>query len=216
MSRKSSGISRFTSTRRDALSSLRGCYLCVSSPGRLDSRIATIVRSRQRVSAPTLSASNLLSVWCWNSPPLRHEPTSGTYALMKMSRWIVQAAVLLALPVGASLAGQGITTTAINARVTDANGMPRSDARVVAVHQPSGTSYEGRTRSDGRTTISGMRVGGPYRVTATALGSEPAVRDSVYLALGVAADLPFQLRSAAVRLSGVTVTAEGETVFSSE
>jgi hypothetical protein len=135
---------------------------------------------------------------------------------MKMSRWIVQAAVLLALPVGASLSGQGITTTAINARVTDANGMPRSDARVVAVHQPSGTSYEGRTRSDGRTTISGMRVGGPYRVTATALGSEPAVRDSVYLALGVAADLPFQLRSAAVRLSGVTVTAEGETVFSSE
>jgi hypothetical protein len=124
---------------------------------------------------------------------------------------------MLAIPLGAaSLAAQGITTTAINARVTDANGTPRGDARVVATHQPSGTTYEGRTRADGRATISGMRVGGPYRVTVTALGTEPAVRDSIYLALGVAADIPFVLRSAAVRLSEVTVTAEGETVFSSE
>lgn len=136
---------------------------------------------------------------------------------MQMSRWIARAAVLLAIPVAAtSLAAQGVTTSGISARVLDANGTPRAGARVVAVHTPSGTTYEGRTREDGHVALPNMRVGGPYRVTATALGAEPHVRDSIYLALGVPANLTFTLRTAAVQLGEVRVTAEGEAVFSSE
>lgn len=136
---------------------------------------------------------------------------------MQMSRWITRAALLLAILFGAMpMNAQGVTTSGISARVLDANGTPRPDARVVAVHQPSGTTYEGRTRADGRASLPNMRVGGPYRVTVTALGSEPAVQDSVYLALGVPANLTFNLRTSAVRLSEVVVTAEGETVFSSD
>ena len=136
---------------------------------------------------------------------------------MQMSRWTARAAVLLALPmVASSLPAQGVTTSGISARVLDANGAPRAGARVLAVHTPSGTSYEGRTRNDGHVTLPNMRVGGPYRVSATALGAQPDVRDSIYLALGVPANITFTLRTAAVQLGEVRVTAEGEAVFSSE
>jgi hypothetical protein len=137
---------------------------------------------------------------------------------MMILRWTRRAGTtaFFLLAAAATASAQGITTGAISARVTDATGTPRPDARVTAVHQPSGTSYEGRSRQDGRVTIPGMRVGGPYRVTATAVGFEPSVQDSVFLSLGVAADLQFVMRPAAVRLAQVTVTAEGETVFSSE
>jgi hypothetical protein len=137
---------------------------------------------------------------------------------MMILRWIHRAGAtaVLVVTLAATASAQGITTGAISARVTDESGTPRADATVTAVHQPSGTTYRGRTRQDGRVTIPGMRVGGPYRVTATMLGFEPAARDSVFVALGVAADLEFSMRAAAVRLAQVTVTAEGETVFSSE
>jgi hypothetical protein len=40
-------------------------------------------------------------------------------------------------------------------------------AGVIAIHLPSGTSYEATTRTDGRFTMPAMRVGGPYSVTVT-------------------------------------------------
>ncbi len=136
---------------------------------------------------------------------------------MKMSRWVVRAAVLLAIPVGTSvLSAQGVTTSAINGIVREASGTPRENARVVAVHQPSATTYEARTRADGRFTIPGMRVGGPYRVTASLIGFEPDVKEGVFITLGVATELNFTIRAAAVRLAEVTITGESETVFSSE
>jgi hypothetical protein len=137
---------------------------------------------------------------------------------MTITRWILRASTttFLLLSAAVSAPAQGITTAAISGRVTDESGNARSDVQVVALHRPSGTTYQGRTRQDGRVTIPGMRVGGPYRVSASLLGYEPVVRDSVFLALGVVADLELVMRRAAVRLTQVTVTAEGETVFSSE
>src|SRR5438128_951351 len=136
---------------------------------------------------------------------------------MKLSRWLVPAAMLLAIPAGsANLFAQGITTAAISATVLDASGAPRPGVRVFAIHQPSGTHYEGRTRDDGRVLLPGMRVGGPYKVTAAAIGMEPDVKDGVFLTLGVSTDLQFKLKSAAVQLAEVTITGAGETVFSSD
>ena len=136
---------------------------------------------------------------------------------MTMSRWVRRAAALLAIPLGSSvLAAQGVTTSAITGIVRDATGVPRENARVVAIHEPSATTYEARTRADGRFTIPGMRVGGPYRVTTTLIGFEPAVEQNVFLTLGVATELRFNMEAAAVRLEEVTITGESETVFSSE
>ncbi|HET9454069.1 MAG TPA: TonB-dependent receptor [Gemmatimonadaceae bacterium] len=136
---------------------------------------------------------------------------------MKMSRWMLRALALLAIPAATStLSAQGITTAAVTGVVRDASGAPKADARVVAVHNPSGTTYQAITRADGRFTMPGMRVGGPYTVRAMALGSEPDVKQAIFLTLGVATELQFSLRTAAVQLAEVRVTGESETVFSSE
>ncbi|MEO7714264.1 MAG: carboxypeptidase-like regulatory domain-containing protein, partial [Gemmatimonadaceae bacterium] len=102
-------------------------------------------------------------------------------------------AVLLA--VGASAANaQGVTTSSLTGTVLNLGGAPVAGARVTAIHQPSGTTYQGITRTGGRFTIPGMRVGGPYTVTARIIGFSPEVRPNVFLSLGVASDLAFTMR----------------------
>ena len=86
---------------------------------------------------------------------------------------------------GPSLLAQGVTTSSITGIVTDANRSPLAGANVVALHEASGTTYSARTRGDGRVSLPGMRVGGPYKVTATYIGFQPQVQDSVLLVLGV-------------------------------
>lgn len=127
---------------------------------------------------------------------------------------LVVACLLSLLAVG-ELSGQGVTTSAITGVVTDARGNPVAAATVVAVHVPSGTTYQGVTRADGRFTLPGMRIGGPYRVTVSHLGFRQQQRDNVFLNLGVATDLNFTLQETAIELAGLTVTAEAG-VFSSE
>src|SRR5712671_267567 len=137
-------------------------------------------------------------------------------------RWIVSvgraglaAAAVSMLAIPAAVA-QGVTTGAIAGIVSDSTGGgPLEAARVVAVHGPSGTTYAAVTRTDGRFTISGMRVGGPYRVTVTVVGHRRELQDQIHLTLGGTADLRFVLGKASVELEPVTVTATSNPVFSS-
>jgi hypothetical protein len=116
-----------------------------------------------------------------------------------------------------SAAAQGVTTASLTGRVTNAQGGPVAGASITAVHQPSGTRYTAVTRSDGRYLIPGMRVGGPYQVTASQLGLDAQTRNNITLNLGVATDLDFALAAAAVALEGITVTGQGAgAVFSSD
>jgi hypothetical protein len=124
--------------------------------------------------------------------------------------------VVLALVAVSPLMAQGVTTASINGLATNAEGTPVAGATVMAVHEASGTSYQARTRSDGRATLPGMRVGGPYRVTVTAVGFEPQTRTDVYLTLGVTTDIRFVMREVAVTLEAITVTGERDAIFSSE
>lgn len=123
---------------------------------------------------------------------------------------------VLAVATSADLMGQGVTTASIQARVVDANGRPLDGALVVAVHEPSGTAYQARTRADGRASIPGMRVGGPYRVTVSYIGFGAQTRENIYLSLGVSTDLEFVMREVAVELEEVTVTAPRVAILSSE
>jgi hypothetical protein len=119
------------------------------------------------------------------------------------------AALALFLPslVASSLAAQGVTTGTIAAQVNDASGSPRAGVRVIAVHTPSGTVYQGRTRENGRVTLPGMRVGGPYTVTASSIGLESRSEPNVWITLGQTSDLKFTMRESAVQIQEVTVTA---------
>ena len=107
-----------------------------------------------------------------------------------------------------SISAQGVTTSSVRGQIRSADGAPIGGARVTALHEPSGTSYIGTSLSDGRVTIPGMRVGGPYRVTATAIGFEPSVRDQVFLSLGIATELSFSMRATAVQLQEITALAQ--------
>ncbi len=115
----------------------------------------------------------------------------------------------------AGVAAQGVTTASIAGIVNDAQGQPMPGVTVVAVHQPSGSTYNAVTRGDGRYTIPGARVGGPYEVTATLSGFQTQVRSDVMLSLGVAADVDFVLGLAGVQET-VTVTGVTDPVFSSQ
>ncbi|MBZ5557929.1 MAG: carboxypeptidase regulatory-like domain-containing protein, partial [Acidobacteriia bacterium] len=135
-----------------------------------------------------------------------------------MSRTILRTIALLAfgtllLPAGLAHA-QGVTTASVTGVVKDAQGGVIPGASVTAVHEPSGTNYEAVTQADGRFFIPGMRVGGPYTVSAALTGFRTEARSNITLSLGVAQDLEFTLRVAAIAET-ITVTGASDPVFSS-
>jgi len=110
-------------------------------------------------------------------------------------------------------AGQGVTTASIAGVVKDSQGGVTPGATIVAVHEPSGTTYEAVSQPDGRFLIQGLRVGGPYTVTASLSSFSPDVRKDITLTLGVTQDIEFSLKPPGVAES-VTVTASSDAVFS--
>ena len=127
---------------------------------------------------------------------------------------------LLALAILVPPAGAQVTTGALSGVVVNEQKQPVAGASVIAIHLPSGSNYEAVTRADGRFTIPGMRVGGPYMVTvafdAASAGTafEPSTQENVEVNLGVSTDLEFTVRAIAVA-EEVTVTAKSDAVFSS-
>jgi hypothetical protein len=120
----------------------------------------------------------------------------------------------LLLPAGPAQA-QSVTTGSIAGTVADAQKAPIPGATVTAVHEPSGTRYETTTHSDGRFSIPGVRVGGPYTVTATLSGFQPVAAKDVIVNLGVASDVSLTLSQLAGVTEEITVTAVSDSVFSS-
>ena len=119
--------------------------------------------------------------------------------------------VFLCIP--AALPGQGVTTAAMSGVVADQTGSPLADANVVAVHVPSGTQYRAVTRAGGAYNIPGMRVGGPYRVTATRIGYRAHTEENVSLALGQDLRVDFRLEAQAVQLEAVEAAAQRDEVL---
>src|SRR5437016_1354316 len=102
-----------------------------------------------------------------------------------------------------TLWGQGVTTAAMSGVVAAKDGTPLADATIVAVHVPSGTQYRAVTRSGGAYNVPNMRVGGPYRVTATRIGYKSHAQDGVFLSLGQDLRVDFALEPQAIELEAV-------------
>jgi hypothetical protein len=126
------------------------------------------------------------------------------------------AAVGLWVGAATSARAQGVTTSSVSGMVVGTDGVPLPGALIRAVHAPSGTAYEALTRQDGRFAIPGMRVGGPYLVTAALIGYQRTTQEGVYLTLGVTSNLRFEMQQTAVQVEGITITAERDPVFSAE
>jgi hypothetical protein len=105
---------------------------------------------------------------------------------------------------------QNVTSSAVNGRVVDATGQPVAGATVQIVHVPSGTTKVVTTDAEGRYSAQGMRVGGPYDVTASKAGMTQGERDNVYLQLGQVSAINLQMQAseqAAQNLGAITVSA---------
>ena len=111
------------------------------------------------------------------------------------------------------LVGQGVTTAAMSGIVTDLNGVPLTEANIVAVHVPSGTQYRAVSRTGGAYSLPNLRVGGPYQVTATLIGFKPRVEQNLTLNLGETHRLDVRLEAEVVQLQEVVATAERDRVL---
>jgi len=123
---------------------------------------------------------------------------------MQIAGWMGRAlrVALVVCVAAGSAAAQGVTTGSMGGIVTDAQGAVVPGATVTAVHEPSGTSYEAVTQGDGRFAILGMRVGGPYKVTAELAGFGSQTKDAVQVNLGTSTDLEFTLSVAGSAFDG--------------
>ena len=99
--------------------------------------------------------------------------------LLKM--FFVLAVLIYANP---DVYAQGNTNSSISGVVYEKGSQTLPGASILAVHTPSGTRYSASTDGTGNFSISNMRVGGPYKVTVSFVGSHKEEFSDVYLELG--------------------------------
>lgn len=132
-------------------------------------------------------------------------------------RKILLLTVMLLLAGSVGLWAQ-ITTATLSGKITSAanaeEGIP--GANVVAVHEPSGTTYGTVSMADGRFRIPGMRVGGPYTVKVSFVGYKEQTFKDINLSLGVSSDLNVKLADESTQLEEVVVEGNRSDIFSSE
>jgi hypothetical protein len=119
-------------------------------------------------------------------------------------------AVALALAGATTVVMAQETTSSIRGNVSG-NGAAVAGATVTIVHEPSGTTATAVTGQGGTFSASGLRPGGPYKVTVTASGFESTSVDGLYLSLGEPFSLPLALGTGEMELdealvSGAAVT----------
>src|SRR5947208_1431860 len=137
---------------------------------------------------------------------------------MPVLRWFALIVFLFCVTFAAGrVYAQGVTTGSISGVVTSGTN-PVAGASVIAIHEPSGTSYDTITRADGKFSIPNMRVGGPYTVQVVYVGTgtafEPKTVENLAVNLGSTTDVNVNVQAIAIQ-ENVTVTGEADPVFSS-
>ena len=137
-----------------------------------------------------------------------------------MTKWLTRLVLsLVTVCTFAAVAAAQVTTGSLSGKVQNEKQEGVAAASIIAIHLPSGTTYETTSRADGRFVVLNMRVGGPYSVTVAFTGTgtaafAPETQENVEINLGVATDLVFNVKQVAVTET-ITVTAMSDTVFSS-
>jgi hypothetical protein len=98
-----------------------------------------------------------------------------------------------------------VTTSSITGVIKSSKNEPLIGATVTATHTPSGTVYTTISQTEGRFTLSNMRVGGPYKVVITYVGFSPRTYDDLNLQLGTPLRLEGVLEDNAKNLDEVSV-----------
>lgn len=113
--------------------------------------------------------------------------------------------LLIILLIITTVVNAQVTTSSLSGKITDSNNEAVIGATIRAIHEPSGTMYGGVTNLDGRYTIQGMRVGGPYKVEISYVGHETAIFSGLSLTLGETANISTKLKESTKLLGEVVV-----------
>ena len=100
-----------------------------------------------------------------------------------------------------------VTMSSISGKIVDEKG-PLPGATVIATHIPSGTYYGTTTNNEGRYTMQGMRVGGPYTIEVRFVGYTSSKAENITLKLGETYRADFVLQNEAIGLGEVVVSTE--------
>lgn len=121
-------------------------------------------------------------------------------------RWLGMLIALFMLQLQPTRTLAQETSGALTGRVLDGSKAPIGGASIEALHIPSGTKYTLSADKDGRFTINNMRIGGPYRVSATAVGLQADIHEDIYVRLGGAQEIELLLEVANQRMAEVIVS----------
>lgn len=111
------------------------------------------------------------------------------------------------------LTAQGITTAELSGNISDSSNSALEGANIIAVHEPTGTTYGATSRDGGFYNIPNMKVGGPYSVTVSYIGYQNETESNLTLNLGSSSMLNFSLQVDSISLSGVDVIGEIDDVM---
>jgi hypothetical protein len=119
------------------------------------------------------------------------------------------AICMLAVPMLHAQVTNGTIAGTVTAK-QDGSALP--GVTVEAIHAPTGTRYSTVSGSNGYYQIPNVRIGGPYRVTASLEGFQPSTAEHIDVRLGETTSVPLALGLAGVS-EAITVTASTDPVI---
>lgn len=132
-----------------------------------------------------------------------------------LRQFVLTGVIAFWLAVSGTVFGQSITTAALTGTVSDESGKPVANATVTILHEPSGTRAVAQTRENGQYNASGLRVGGPYKIEASAGTYKPASQSDIVLDLAQTAVVNLRLGADVVKMDAFRVEADRDTIFNS-
>ncbi len=123
---------------------------------------------------------------------------------------LVLIATLVMSPVAFGQATTGALAGSVSS-VDDGAFLP--GVTIEAIHVPTGTVYTSVSGENGRFMIPNVRVGGPYKVTATLEGFQPSATDGVDVRLGATSEVPmFKIKMGTFEET-ILVTADADPII---
>lgn len=135
--------------------------------------------------------------------------------LRRLLSRVVPMAAFATLAVSGSLFAQGVTTGSVRGRTADEAGNPVVGAVLTLVNNQTGLRYTVPSREDGLFAIENVTPGGPFTLTARAIGYRPVSQSGIRVGLSQVVEVDLTLAQAAVELTALNVTAAAENPLTS-
>lgn len=126
-----------------------------------------------------------------------------------LTKKLLKTLFAAALMLGAALSSMRaqVVSSGISGSVVDASGNAVAGAAVTVIHSPTNTTFKAVTNTVGIFSVSGVPVGGPYQITATASGYEFDALTGVDTTLGETTRVEIVGKSDIVKLEKLVTTA---------